>query len=153
MTTSVPGPRRLAVLVGVVAAVLVGIPATAWAAVPTDAESTVAIATAMADGDDVGTARLIASSGFATRPDALGHTIYEGGLLAVARGTGDQYREAVAYGFTRGGVSLADATRTFRAAATEVVLSGLTVDQALVGGPTVVQTYEAYVACTLRCPS
>ena len=38
----------------------------------------------MADGDGPGTARLIASSGFATQPQKLGHTIFEGGLLAVA---------------------------------------------------------------------
>ncbi|HEY0448692.1 hypothetical protein [Actinophytocola sp.] len=141
--------RRVLVVLAAIVVFSSGMVASATA----DQDPTQAIAVALADGDGRLAAQLIAASGFGTQPDKLGHTIFVGGNLAVAAGSGEAYRDAVAYGFTRGGVSLANATLTFSAAATEVVAAGLTPEQALVGGTTVVQTYEAYAICVLGCPN
>lgn len=112
-------------------------------------DDTDAVVTALADGDDERAAELIRASELRTDPRKLGSAINAAGTRAVEQGTGGGYKRAVAIGFTRGGVDMLTATQAFTYAATEAVAAGLTPEEALVGGSTVAQTYQAYLLMPL----
>lgn len=112
-------------------------------------DNTDAVVTALADGEGERAAELIRDSELRTDPQKLGSAINAAGTKSVEQGTGGQYKRAVAIGFTRGGVDILTATQAFTYAATEAVAAGLTPEEALVGGTTLAQTYEAYLVMPL----
>ncbi|KAA9160528.1 hypothetical protein FPZ12_016985 [Amycolatopsis acidicola] len=120
---------------------------TLLAAAPANAATTdpgTQVAESLAAGDGEAAAAAIQAQRLDTKPAELGHIIVEGGHIAVSAHTGDQFRDAVAYAFPHGGVSLSQALVTFGLAGKEVVTTGVTPDEALVGGETIAQTVEAY---------
>src|SRR5690606_22264483 len=119
-------------------------------------DNTDAVVTALTDGEGERAAELIRDSELRTDPQKLGSAINAAGTKSVEQGTGGQYKRAVAIGFTRGGVDILTATQAFTYAATEAVAAGLTPEEALVGGATLAQTYQAYLVMPLMldcgCP-
>jgi len=103
---------------------------------------------AIAAGDGVTGARIIAQNGYATKPAVLADIIYGAGVLAVQADNGDAFSKAVADSFVNGGVSLWTANEAFSQAAM-LVAENAPGDQQLAaelgpGGAAVVRTECAY---------
>lgn len=76
----------------------------------------------------------------------LGQAVYLGGIAAVTTKRFDEFRTAVAYAFPHSGTSMVTASQAFQAAATKAAQNGLTATMGAVGGRTVTETYQAYLA-------
>ncbi|NKQ57048.1 hypothetical protein HFP15_29680 [Amycolatopsis sp. K13G38] len=133
--------RRIAVVPAAMAAAALAAVLPAVAAT----DPAVAIAQSLAAGDGPGAAQQIESAGFEHDSRRLAHVIVEGGHLAVRNHNGDGFRDAVAFAFPHSGVPFSGAMATFGLAATEVAATGVTPDEALVGGETIAATTKAYL--------
>lgn len=132
-------------------AVLMGVATLSSPAQGTEVDSAKA---AIARGDGAEGARIIAREGYATQPKVLADIIYGAGVIAVGEDTGDEFSQAVADAFVRGGVSFLTAQQAFVEASLLVLKNAPTDEQLLYelgpGGVAIVRTQLAYFS--LRLP-
>jgi hypothetical protein len=101
---------------------------------------------ALAKGDKDGAIALLKKYNLVADAKTLGDIVFLGGIASSDANTGQIFADTVAYVFPHAGVSMADASSSFQAAATRAARQGLTPEQGAIGFRTVTETYAAYLA-------
>jgi hypothetical protein len=128
-----------------------------WSAAAAPAQAADGIQTgaaALARGDADAAAAIIRDNGYAKQPNVLGDILFEGGVQAVANGTGSSYDRAVATAFIKAGVPYGIALQALVTAGRAALTHGLTPAQAFYGGVAIATLNAGYVTsgAALRSP-
>jgi ABC-type branched-subunit amino acid transport system substrate-binding protein len=102
------------------------------------------IGVALAKGDKNGAIALLTKYNLVADAKTLGDIVFLGGIAAANANTGQTFADTVAYVFPQAGISVANASSAFQAAATRATQEGLTFEQGAIGFRTVTETYAAY---------
>jgi len=101
---------------------------------------------ALAKGDKDGAIALLKKYNLVADAKTLGDIVFLGGIASSDANTGQIFADTVAYVFPHAGITMANASSAFQAAATRAAEQGLTPEQGAIGFRTVTETYAAYFA-------